>query len=86
VGIVWFGVGLMYALSPIGADHLQASHDPVYMRVREDLKSLGIIGAVDRVGMGSEKVKATYYGMLWWGLLDCLGICKFTFIPTQPGC
>ena len=79
------GVGLMYALSPIGADHLQAPHDPVYMRVREDLKSLGILGAVDRFDMGPEKVKATFYGMLWWGLLDCLGICKFTFIPHSAG-
>jgi len=79
------GVGLMYALSPIGADHLQAPHDPVYMREREDLKSLGIMGAVDRLDMGPEKVKTTYYGMLWWGLLDCLGICKFTFIPHSAG-
>jgi len=79
------GVGLQYALSPIGADHLQAPHDPTYMREREDLKSLGIARAVDRLDIGPEKVRAVYYGMLWWGLGDCLGICRFTVLPHSAG-
>ena len=79
------GVGLQYALSPIGADHLQAPHDPVYAREREDLRALGIGRAVDRADLGPEKVRAVYYGMLWWGLLDCLGVCKFTFLPHSAG-
>ncbi len=79
------GVGLMYALSPIGADHMQFPHDPAYEREREDLRSLGIIKAVDRLSLGPEKVRAAYYGMLWWGLLDCLGVCKFTFTPHSAG-
>ena len=79
------GVGLMYALSPIGADHLQFPHDPSYERVSDDLRSLGITSAVNRLDLGPDKVKVAYYGMLWWGLLDCLGVCKFTFVPHSAG-
>lgn len=79
------GVGLQYALSPIGADHMQVAHDPIYMREREDLKALGILKPVDRIDAGPDKVRAVYYLMLWWGLLDCLGICKFTFMPHSAG-
>lgn len=43
------GVGLMYALSPIGADHLQAVHDPVFEQERDYLKSIGITEPVNRL-------------------------------------
>ncbi|MEM2137417.1 MAG: aldehyde ferredoxin oxidoreductase C-terminal domain-containing protein [Candidatus Methanomethylicia archaeon] len=79
------GVGLMYAISPHGADHMQFAHDSVYERESNVLKSLGIISPVNRLDMGPEKVRTAYYSMLWWGLQDCLGICKFTFIPHSAG-
>ena len=79
------GVGLAYALSPIGADHLQAPHDPVFEKPREDLRQLGVETPLDRLYLGPEKVKVVYYGMLWWGLLDMLGVCKFTFTPHSAG-
>ena len=79
------GVGLAYALSPIGADHLQASHDPTFERVAEHLVALGITRPVNRLSLDYEKVRVVYYGMLWWSLLDCLGICKFTFTPHSAG-
>ena len=64
---------------------MQSPHDPVYERERNDLKSLGINKAVNRLDLSYEKVKVAYYGMLWWGLLDCLGVCKFTFTPHSAG-
>jgi aldehyde:ferredoxin oxidoreductase len=79
------GVGLAYALSPIGADHLQAPHDPTFERVAEHLVALGITRPVNRLSLDYEKVRVVYYGMLWWSLLDCLGICKFTFTPHSAG-
>ncbi len=79
------GVGIMYAVSPIGADHLQCPHDPVFEREREDLRSLGIEEAVGRLDLGPAKVRALYYGMLWWGLGDCLGVCRFTLLPHSAG-
>jgi aldehyde:ferredoxin oxidoreductase len=79
------GVGLAYALSPIGADHLQSPHDPSFERVAEHLVALGITRPVKRLDLDYNKVRAVYYGMLWWSLLDCLGICKFTFTPHSAG-
>ncbi|MEM0084280.1 MAG: aldehyde ferredoxin oxidoreductase family protein [Candidatus Methanomethylicia archaeon] len=79
------GVGLMYAISPHGADHMQFAHDPVYERESNALKSIGITKPVSRLNLGPEKVRIAYYSMLWWGLQDCLGICKFTFIPHSAG-
>ncbi|MCC6011176.1 MAG: aldehyde ferredoxin oxidoreductase family protein [Desulfurococcaceae archaeon] len=79
------GVGLAYALSPIGADHLQSPHDPSFERIAEHLVALGVTRPVSRLDLSHEKVRVVYYGMLWWSLLDCLGICKFTFTPHSAG-
>lgn len=79
------GVGLQYALSPSGADHMQCAHDPVYEREAEHLKALGINKAVGRLELGAEKVRVFYYSTLWWGLLDSLCVCKFTFTPHPAG-
>jgi len=79
------GVGLQYALSPIGADHMQSPHDPTFERVADHLVSLGITRPVHRLDLSYEKVKVAYYGMLWWGLEDCLGLCKFVFTPHSAG-
>ncbi|ADG90400.1 aldehyde ferredoxin oxidoreductase family protein [Thermosphaera aggregans] len=79
------GVGLQYALSPIGADHVQAPHDPSFERITQHLTALGLTRPVNRLALNHEKVRAVYYGMLWWGLEDCLGICKFVFTPHSAG-
>lgn len=79
------GIGLMYALSPIGADHMQCPHDPTYTRKRDDVRALNISTPVDRSDLGPAKVRTVYYGMLWWGLEDCLGLCKFVYIPHSAG-
>jgi len=79
------GLALQYALSPSGADHMQAPHDPIYERESESLKALGITKAVNRLDIGPMKVKVIYYAMLFFGLEDCLGICKFLFLPHQVG-
>jgi aldehyde:ferredoxin oxidoreductase len=79
------GVGLHYALSPIGADHLQGPHDPSFERFAEHLVALGVTRPVHRLDLSPEKVKIVYYGMLWWGLEDCLQVCKFVFTPHSAG-
>ncbi len=79
------GVGLQYALSPSGADHMQCAHDPVYEREAEHLRALGINRAIGRLELGAEKVRILYYSSLWWGLLDSLCACKFTFTPHPAG-
>ncbi|MFH7836535.1 MAG: aldehyde ferredoxin oxidoreductase family protein [Candidatus Aenigmatarchaeota archaeon] len=79
------GVGLAYALSPSGADHMQHPHDPVFEKILEEYKPLGIIKPIDSLSLGPEKVRFFMYTHLWWGLFDCLGICKFPFIPHPAG-
>jgi len=79
------GIGLMYALSPIGADHMQCPHDPVFTRKQDDVRALNISTPVDRSDLGPAKVRTVYYGMLWWGLEDCLGLCKFVYMPHSAG-
>jgi aldehyde:ferredoxin oxidoreductase len=79
------GLALQYALSPSGADHLQAAHDPSFERTVENVKSLGILETADRLSLGPEKVKLFKYLHLWWSLLDCLCTCKFIFIPHSVG-
>jgi aldehyde:ferredoxin oxidoreductase len=79
------GLALQYALSPSGADHLQAGHDPSFEKNVEDVKPLGILKTVNRLDLGPEKVKLFKYLNLWWNLLDCLCVCKFVFAPHPVG-
>lgn len=80
------GVGLAYALSSIGADHMQAAHDPIFSshtQLFDRARSLGILKPVDRSSLGAEKVKLFVYLQYWWSALNCLGFCLFSAVPHQ---
>jgi aldehyde:ferredoxin oxidoreductase len=79
------GVAIGYAISPSGADHMQAGHDPVFAKPSKFMEMAGITKSVDVRDLGPDKVRAFVYAHLWWGLLDCLGACKFVFIPHNAG-
>jgi aldehyde:ferredoxin oxidoreductase len=79
------GLALQYALSPSGADHMQAAHDSSFEKSVEQIIPLGILKTVDRLSLGSEKVRLFKYLNLWWSLLDCLCVCKFVFVPHPVG-
>lgn len=49
------------------------------------MEILGITAGVDPRNLGPEKVRIFLYAHLWWGLLDCLGGCKFVFQPHGAG-
>ena len=92
-----FGVGLGYAVSPTGADHLQHEHDgafdPVLTGYSHDsdepsffLKNvfpLGILEPVESLYLGPEKVRLFTYLQHYWSLFDCLELCIFTFGPVR---
>lgn len=79
------GVGLMYAVSPVGADHLQAAHDTGLEKLPDVYKPLGILEPMDRFSLGPEKVRAIVYLQMWWSLLNCLCMCLFTVAPHPSG-
>jgi aldehyde:ferredoxin oxidoreductase len=81
------GVGIGYALSPTGADHLEAPGDPVFESfsfMDAEFSRLGLLEPVDRMSLGLEKVRAFYYMQMVWGLCNCIGMCIFVAKPIGP--
>ncbi len=92
-----FGVGLAYAVSPTGADHLQHEHDGAfdsaltgYSHTADDphsmlktLYSLGWYDPVPSLSLGFEKVALFTHLQHYWSLFNMLDICIFTFQPVR---
>ena len=81
------GVGLQYAISPTGADHMEAEHDPTYEefgKIDRGFGSLGLNEPVDRFDLGPKKVRAFYYAQLVWSLYNSIGMCDFVGMPINP--
>ncbi len=81
------GVGLQYALSPMGADHWFAQHDPFFapghpVSVATG-QPLGILEGVAAGDLGGEKVRVVYYTSMLNSLFDALGVCYFGFAPRS---
>jgi aldehyde:ferredoxin oxidoreductase len=80
-------VGLQYAISPTGADHMEADHDPTYEdfgRVDKGFGSLGLLEPVDRFDLGPKKVRAFFYAQQAWSLYNSIGMCDFVGMPINP--
>ncbi len=78
------GVGLGYAISPTGADHMEAPHDPFYEgfgNFPHDFSPLGLIESVDRLDLGPQKVRAFWYTQMAWSLYNSVGMCDFVGVP-----
>ena len=92
-----FGVGLAYAVSPTGADHLQHEHDgafdPALTGYSHDAEEasvflqgifpLGILEPVESLYLGPEKVRLFTYLQHLWSLFDSLDLCLFIFAPVR---
>lgn len=92
-----FGVGLAYAISPTGADHLQHEHDgafdPVLTGYSHDAEEasvflkhiypLGILEPVKSLYLGPEKVRLFTYLQHYWSLFDTIDLCIFTLAPVR---
>lgn len=87
-----WGVALGYAASPIGADHIQAAHDPCfdtpgdhsteYNWVDEtDLRQLGVLGPVPSEDISPAKVRNFVYLQQIWAVHHVLDWCIFTAVP-----
>jgi aldehyde:ferredoxin oxidoreductase len=74
-----FALGLGYATSPTGADHMHSFKD--HYSVSEGriagLRSWGILEPVAMDSLGPEKVRIAKYYVDWQVFRNCLGMCMF---------
>jgi aldehyde:ferredoxin oxidoreductase len=87
-----WGVALGYAVSPTGADHLQAAHDTWFeveadpygrfelMNIRE-MEPYGITKPIPAQSLGEEKVRLFRYLQPLWSIYNILNMCIFVGTP-----
>ncbi|MFC1453368.1 aldehyde ferredoxin oxidoreductase C-terminal domain-containing protein, partial [Verrucomicrobiota bacterium] len=72
---------LMYAVCPIGADHMSSEHDWLLAGGSEACKGLGILGCGTAASTDLAKVRMTVYSQYYYSLLDTLCLCMFCWGP-----
>jgi len=82
------GVGLGYAVSTYGADHMYAAHDPFFANADSfPFKStlpLGIYRPMHPTEISGDKVRSYAKLDVLWKMMDALGLCVFGFAPRGP--
>ncbi len=80
------GVGLGYAVSATGPDHMEYPHDPFWATEAGIalLRPLGIFEPVDVFDLGPQKIRIFVYLQQYWNLLNTLGVCMLTAKPFGP--
>jgi len=83
------GVGLQYALSDYGADHMKAPHDSFFKEQDsvgiKEMKGLGILEPVSPIDIGEKKVTLFKLLDIYWTVFDILGVCDFGYVPRSVG-
>jgi aldehyde:ferredoxin oxidoreductase len=80
------GLSLAYALSPTGADHMEAPHDPLYAGFHPQghpLGPLGLIEPLDPLTLDAKKVRAFYLTQQVWSFYNAVGMCDFVGTPLN---
>lgn len=87
-----YNVGIGYAISEIGADHLVVTHDPMLQNPDSGpfkaASALGITQAQPARSLNAEKMKHFYILEKWGSLEKVIGLCFFGPAPRafiQPG-
>jgi aldehyde:ferredoxin oxidoreductase len=73
-------MGLGYAVSPTGPDHMHNIMDPIYEKETQDLKDvtpLGIIEPLPAMDLSPSKVRLFMYVSLWRHFYNCAVVCLF---------
>jgi len=89
-----WGVGLGYAVSPTGADHLVAAHDSIFEvegTLEEefgpvditDLHLFGITEPVSATSLNEKKVRLFIHLQYLWSLYNVLDLCIFVGVPEN---
>jgi aldehyde:ferredoxin oxidoreductase len=80
------GLSLAYALSPTGADHMEAPHDPLYAGFHptgHPLGPLGLIEPLDPLVLDARKVRAFFTTQSVWSAYNSVGMCDFVGTPLN---
>jgi aldehyde:ferredoxin oxidoreductase len=80
------GLSLAYAISPTGADHMEAPHDPLYAGFHSQghpMGPLGLIEPLDPLTLDSKKVRAFFETQKVWSSYNSIGMCDFVGAPLN---
>jgi len=82
------GVGLGYACSPVGGDHVVVEHDNDFDEFApkifvEQVKPLGLLRRINSKYIGPEKVRNFVYLQNHFSFMDSLTLCVLTFAPVR---
>ncbi len=80
------GLSLAYALSPTGADHMEAPHDPLYAGFHPQghpMGPLGLIEPLDPLDLDARKVSAFFETQKVWSSYNSVGMCDFVGAPLN---
>ena len=79
------GVGIGFAVSPYGADHMTAAHDTAFVNENSfalnSVKPLGIYKSMHATHINAQKVRNYKLLENFWRTLDALGLCVFGYAP-----
>ncbi|UCD78355.1 MAG: aldehyde ferredoxin oxidoreductase family protein [Desulfobacterales bacterium] len=79
------GVGIGYAVSTYGADHMTAAHDPYLTDENsfmfKSVKPLGIYKPMHPTEITHDKVRSYMRLENLWRMMDALGLCLFGYAP-----
>jgi aldehyde:ferredoxin oxidoreductase len=79
------GVGIGFAVSTYGADHMTAAHDPYFTDENsfmfKSVKPLGIYQSMQATELTNEKVRSYMLLEILWRMMDALGLCVFGYTP-----
>jgi len=76
------GMGIGYATSPTGADHMHNTQDPEYVRVNPVMRALGLQESIPPTQLGPAKVRVFRYITNWQHFKNCALVCMF--MPYNP--
>jgi len=78
-------LGLGYAVSPNGANHLVSVHDSLVENKEgipfKGISCLGLLEPLDSYEYGPRKVRQFVYLMYFWSLLDTISVCIYGVAP-----
>jgi len=80
------GLGLIYTVSPVGADHQATEHDPAlegdFKLFADRLATLGFHEEQPPQSLSDEKIRFVLSTQYMYGAMDCLDLCQFVYGPA----